>query len=88
MQNRMIYANMIFSYFKNIRLNFYSHNKTNYSSHSCPSTNHYNSLPDSTISLYFDPEGTSLHWLHWLQLIKKNEDHPAPEPVKQNKNRN
>ena len=36
MQNRMIYANIIFSYFLDIRLNFYSYNKIIYSSRKSP----------------------------------------------------
>ena len=61
---RILYANIIFSYFSNIRLNFYSHNKKKFypvRTHvNLPSTNHYNSLPVGTISLYFDLADTSL----------------------------
>ena len=61
---RILYANIIFSYFSDMRLNFYSHNRNIFypvRTHvNLPSTNHYNSLPVGTISLYFNLADTSL----------------------------
>jgi len=72
MQIRILHANTIFSYFSDMRLNFYSHNKKIFypvRTHvNLPSTNHYNSLPVGTISLYFDLADTSLQLLQLCHL--------------------
>ena len=77
MQNRMIYANIYIIYIiyilKKIGLTFIVTIKNQIHlvrAHvTCPSTNHYNSLPGGTIPIYFDPADTSLPWLQLCHLF-------------------